>query len=127
MIKQIPSKDIKVYVKNNPKAVILDVRTKSEWDQVGKPDGEKIGSKTFFLTLQFEGGIMNQNFQSKIKNKIQEGLSEEQIYGFLKMKYGEWILYDPVFNRNTYFLWLLPILIFLAGGAIIIKRFYNKK
>ena len=62
-----------------------------------------------------------------IKNKIQEGLSEEQIYNFLKMKYGEWILYDPVFNRNTYFLWLLPILIFLMGGAIIIKKFYYKK
>ena len=61
-----------------------------------------------------------------IKNKIQEGLSEDQIYNFLKMKYGEWILYEPVFNRNTYFLWLLPILIFLAGGAIIIKKFYIK-
>ena len=62
-----------------------------------------------------------------IRNKIQEGLSEEQIYSFLKMKYGEWILYDPVFNRNTYFLWLMPILIFLAGGAIIVKKFNNKK
>ena len=62
-----------------------------------------------------------------IKNKIKQGLSEEEIYSFLKMKYGEWILYDPVFNRNTYFLWLLPILIFISGGAIIIKRFYNKK
>ena len=62
-----------------------------------------------------------------IKNKIQEGMSEEQIYSFLKIKYGEWILYDPIFNRNTYFLWLLPILIFLAGGAMIIRKFYNKK
>ena len=62
-----------------------------------------------------------------IKNKIQEGMSEEEIYSFLKTKYGEWILYDPVFNRNTYFLWLLPLLIFLVGGAIITKRFYNKK
>ena len=62
-----------------------------------------------------------------IKNKIQQGMSEEQIYSFLKTKYGEWILYDPVFNRNTYFLWLLPILIFLAGGAIIVKKFYNRK
>ena len=61
-----------------------------------------------------------------IKNKIQEGMSEEQIYSFLKIKYGEWILYDPVFNKNTYFLWLLPILIFLAGGAIIIRKFNNK-
>ena len=61
-----------------------------------------------------------------IKNKIQEGMNEEQIYSFLKTKYGEWILYDPVFNRNTYFLWLLPLLIFLAGGAIIIRKFNNK-
>ena len=61
-----------------------------------------------------------------IKNKIQEGMSEEQIYSFLKTKYGEWILYDPVFNRNTYFLWLLPLLIFLAGGAIIVRKFSNK-
>ena len=62
-----------------------------------------------------------------IKNKIQEGMNEEQIYSFLKTKYGEWILYDPVFNKNTYFLWLLPILIFFAGGAIITKRLYSKK
>ena len=61
-----------------------------------------------------------------IKNKIQEGMSEEEIYSFLKTKYGEWILYDPVFNRNTYFLWLLPLLIFLAGGAIIVSKFNNK-
>ena len=61
-----------------------------------------------------------------IKDKIQQGMSEEEIYSFLKMKYGEWILYDPVFNKNTYFLWLLPILIFLVGGAIIIKKFIIK-
>ena len=62
-----------------------------------------------------------------IKNKIQEGLSEEQIYSFLKMKYGEWILYEPEFNKNTYFLWLLPILMFIVGGAIIFKLFIIKK
>ena len=57
-----------------------------------------------------------------IKKKINEGMSEDQIYNFLKNKYGEWILYDPLFNKNTYFLWLLPILIFLIGGAIIIRK-----
>ena len=62
-----------------------------------------------------------------IKNKIQQGMSEEQIYSFLKTKYGEWILYEPEFNKNTYFLWLLPILMFLLGGAIIYKIFILKK
>ena len=57
-----------------------------------------------------------------VKNKIEEGLSEDQIYKFLTEKYGEWILYDPKFNKNTYFLWFLPLLIFLFGGAIIFKK-----
>ena len=62
-----------------------------------------------------------------IKNKIQQGMSEEQIYSFLKTKYGEWILYEPEFNKNTYFLWFLPILMFIVGGAIIFKLFIIKK
>ena len=58
-----------------------------------------------------------------VKNKISEGLTEEKIYELLTNKYGEWILYDPKFNRNTYLLWFLPLLIFLFGGAIIFKKF----
>ena len=57
-----------------------------------------------------------------VKNKINEGLTEDQIYKSLIEKYGEWILYDPQLNKNTYFLWFLPILIFLIGGAIILKK-----
>ena len=45
----------------------------------------------------------------------------------VKEKYGEWILYDPGLNKNTYILWLLPILIFLIGGAIISKNFIIRK
>ena len=62
-----------------------------------------------------------------VDNKIEEGLSENQIYEFLTNKYGEWILYDPKFNKNTYFLWILPLLIFLFGGAIIFKKFIKIK
>jgi len=67
MIKQIPSKEIKDYIKNNPKCVLLDVRTQEEWDN-GKPDGDKIGLKTYFLSLIFEGRILNQNFLEEFKN-----------------------------------------------------------
>ena len=62
-----------------------------------------------------------------VDNKINEGLSEKKIYSYFQSKYGEWILYEPVFNKNTYFLWLLPILIFLIGGAIIFKSFIIKR
>ena len=62
-----------------------------------------------------------------VDKKLQAGLSEDQIYQYFKTKYGEWILYDPGLNKNTYILWLLPILIFLIGGAIIYKSFIVKK
>ena len=58
-----------------------------------------------------------------IEKKLSDGLTEKQIYDYLKGKYGDWILYDPEFNKNTYFLWLLPLLIFFLGGAIILKNF----
>ena len=57
-----------------------------------------------------------------VKNQIEQGLSENQIYESLIEKYGDWILYDPKFTINTYFLWFLPLLIFLIGGAIIFKK-----
>jgi len=52
MIKQITCKEIKDYLKNNPKSVLLDVRTQEEWDNDGKPDGNKIGLKTYFLEIR---------------------------------------------------------------------------
>ena len=62
-----------------------------------------------------------------VDKKLNEGLSEDQIYRYFKIKYGEWILYDPGLNKNTYILWLLPLLIFLIGGAIIYNKFIVKK
>ena len=63
-----------------------------------------------------------------VKNKINDGFTEKQIYDFLTNKYGDWIIYDPKLNKNTLFLWFLPLLIFFIGGAIIIKKLlYFKK
>ena len=58
-----------------------------------------------------------------VKQKINSGMSEEEIYSFFKMQYGEWILYEPQFNIKNFVLWLLPIIVFLAGGIIILSKF----
>ena len=67
MIKQIVSKDLKDYIKSNPKSVLLDVRTEEEWNADGKPDGEKMRLKTHFLTIQFADKSFNQNFIEDFK------------------------------------------------------------
>ena len=67
MIKQLASKDLEDYIKNNPKTVLLDVRTEEEWSIDGKPDGEKMGLKTYFLTIQFADKTFNENFIEEFK------------------------------------------------------------
>ena len=58
-----------------------------------------------------------------IREKLGEGMSEDQIYFYLKEKYGAWLLYDPELNKNTFLLWSIPLALFLLGGAIIIRKF----
>ena len=62
-----------------------------------------------------------------VDRKINEGLKEKQIYQFLREKYGDWVIFDPQLNKNTYVLWLLPLLLFLFGGAIIYKKTVSNK
>jgi len=62
-----------------------------------------------------------------VNRKINEGLKEDKIYEFLREKYGDWIIYEPKLTKNTLILWLLPLLLFFLGGAIIVSRINTKK
>ena len=62
-----------------------------------------------------------------INKKINEGLNEKEIYDLLIEKYGEWIVYDTSLNKNTFIIWGLPVLLFLIGGAIILKKLVFRK
>ena len=57
-----------------------------------------------------------------IQSKIDEGKNDEQIYKFLKSKYGEWIVYDPEVSKNTFLLWFLPLILFVFGAILIIRK-----
>ena len=68
-IKQLTSKEIIEYIKIKSNCVLLDVRTQKELDQIGKPDGETIGLKTYLLSFQFgEERVFNKNFVQEFKN-----------------------------------------------------------
>ena len=55
-----------------------------------------------------------------VKDLIEQGKTEEEIYSFLSEKYGDWILYNPKFNSGNFLLWVLPYLALIAGGIIIV-------
>ena len=59
-----------------------------------------------------------------IQNKLDEGKSEKQIYEYLKNKYGEWIVYDPEFNKKNLMLWIFPLILFIFGGLLIYRKVF---
>jgi cytochrome c-type biogenesis protein CcmH len=73
----------------------------------------------------------NSDFASTIKlvvkDQLSRGKNKEEIYEFLILKYGEWIVYKPSLTKENLFLWLLPYGVFLFGGFIIFVILKKKK
>jgi len=65
----------------------------------------------------------NSDFAATIKLVVQDqfnkGKTEDEIYKFLSSKYGEWIVYQPTFNKNNFLLWILPYCVLIFGAVII--------
>ena len=57
-----------------------------------------------------------------ISKKIDEGEKDDNIYKYLKIKSGDWIMYEPELNKNTILLWLLPLILFIFGGLLIFRK-----
>ena len=59
-----------------------------------------------------------------ISEKLISGNTESEIYDFLKSKYGDWIVYEPEFNKSTLLLWILPLFLFIFGGLLIVRKVF---
>ena len=61
-----------------------------------------------------------------VKDLINQGKTEDEIYDFLSNKYGDWILYKPKLNFGNFLLWFFPYFVLLIG-ALIILHLVRKK
>ena len=57
-----------------------------------------------------------------ISKKIDDGEKDDNTYKYLKLKYGDWIVYEPELNKNTILLWILPLILFIFGGLLIFRK-----
>ena len=65
-VEEIASRQIKKFLINNPKIVIIDVRTQEEWSTVGRPDGDAIHLPTHFISYQKgQERILNEDFEKE--------------------------------------------------------------
>lgn len=64
-------------LRDNPEAVLVDVRTDAEWNYVGVPDTSSIGRRTVLIEwVSYPTGARNDNFVDQLKEAGIGGVSE---------------------------------------------------
>jgi len=58
--------------------------------------------------------------RAQIRDKINEGSTDDEIIEFLIARYGDFVTYKPPLKPTTYILWFGPILVMLLALAIVI-------
>ena len=57
-----------------------------------------------------------------VRNQFYEGKSSKEIKIFLKERYGEYILFKPLFDYKNLFLWVFPFIMLIIGLFFIIFK-----
>ena len=60
-----------------------------------------------------------------IRKKIKDGNTDDEIYKFLVVRYGDFILLKPLLKFNTFILWIMPFVLLVIG--IFIIYWHHKK
>ena len=62
-----------------------------------------------------------------VKQKLLDGESEREIKKFLVERYGEYILFRPLMNYNTVFLWSFPFILLIICLFFVLIKIKTKK
>lgn len=50
---------------------------------------------------------------------VQEGFTDQQVRDFLQERYGDFVLYKPPFNAQTFAIWLMPVGLAVVGIGVL--------
>ena len=75
-------------------------------------------------SLASSNAPVSEDIKSKIIKLIKEGKSDQEIKQFLSDRFGNQVLYNPGFSKDTYFLWLAPALFLIL---ILLIFFFRKR
>lgn len=64
-----------------------------------------------------------QDMRRLIRQKIQDGETDETIIHFFVENYGNEILMEPTLNQSTYILWFAPFIFLLLGAFIVFNHY----
>jgi cytochrome c-type biogenesis protein CcmH len=92
---------------------------------------ESLLEKLRCLVCQNENLAMSQadlaqDLREQIYHMMANGRSNQEIIDYLVARYGDFVLYDPPLQANTWLLWFGPFL-FLLIGLVVMARFVRSR
>ena len=66
-------------------------------------------------SIDESSALLAKDLRILIREKVQQGSTDKEIYNFLTERYGDFILLKPPFNISTFALWFLPFIFCLFG------------
>ncbi len=64
--------------------------------------------------------VLARDLKDQIRDRVARGENKEKILHYLTVRYGDFILYDPPLQKNTYLLWFFPFSMLVIGVAVLI-------
>ena len=62
-----------------------------------------------------------------IRERIAAGATPDEVRTWLVSKYGDWVSFKPEVKPDTLPLWIVPMLAFLGGVWLVVRRLKRKK
>lgn len=72
-------------------------------------------------TIKDSNAFLAGDLRREIRRMLLEGKTDDEIYDFLVVRYGEFALYRPRMSGKTLILWIAPGLFVLLGGIVAIR------
>jgi cytochrome c-type biogenesis protein CcmH len=69
-------------------------------------------------TLADSNAELAADLRHQVENQILAGRSDDEIKAYLVQRYGDFVLYRPPMQRNTWPLWLGPFALLLVGALV---------
>ena len=74
-------------------------------------------------TIDDSDAPLAKDLKQLVRKMVYEGKSNDEIFDFLRSKYGDYILMKPRFNLSNILLWFGPFFIFILGIFAVLKVF----
>jgi cytochrome c-type biogenesis protein CcmH len=78
-------------------------------------------------TLAESNAPLAEDLRNQLRERMREGKSDKEVVDFLVERYGDFVLYRPPLKATTVLLWFGPLLLLVAGFAVLMRRVRRRR